>query len=144
AAPEVGAGGVGESAGGLVERERAVRGAADQHGLDRILVARNAVGVVRGGVVGQHVAADGGVFVGGGGVVGRHGSVVDLVDRQADGGYARVGPAAFPRRRSSDLAAPEVGAGGVGESAGGLVERERPVRGAADQRGLDRILVARN
>src|SRR4029077_20481367 len=69
AAEVVGAGRVGEGPAGI-ERERAVRGAVDQHGVQRIVIARDAVGVVRVAVVIQHVAADGGVFVGGRAVVG--------------------------------------------------------------------------
>src|SRR5205807_156442 len=88
---------VGKGPGLAIERERAVGRTADQHGLEGILVAWDAVVVVWISVVGQDVAADGRVLVGGGGVVRCDRSIVDLPHRQADRGYARLAPAAVPR-----------------------------------------------
>src|SRR5207248_6460161 len=112
--------------------------------LDVILVARDAVVVFRVAFVGQHVAVDLCVFVGRGGVVGRSVPARRPSDLQADGGQTRLGATAIDRLVGEAVAAPEVGAGGVGESAALGIQRQRAVRGAADQRGLDRILVARD
>src|SRR5205085_872959 len=111
----VGRGRVRERAVG-VQRQRAVRRAADQDGGQGVAVH---VGVVAEHAGGSH--RQGRVLGGGVGVVGGHGGVVDRGDGEGDGGRAGVGLAVV---------------GLVGEAVGAVVVgRRRVAEGAISVQG---------